>query len=91
MPIPVGGLALAWNLQRVSGCVYAMFFGRGRDGDCNRRCCGGAMRRRIVGFSLRRRMDKHAQEESDPELRQAYIDAQRQMDRGRASSHGFFS
>ena len=23
------------------------------------------------GFSLRRRMDKHAQEESDPELRQA--------------------
>lgn len=41
-------------------------------------------------FSLRRRMDKHAQEESDPELRQAYIDAQRQMDRGRASSHGFF-
>ncbi len=41
------------------------------------------------GFSLRRRMDKHAQEESDPELRQAYIDAQRQMDRGRASSHGF--
>ena len=36
------------------------------------------------GFSLRRRMDKHAQEESDPELRQAYIDAQRQMDRGRA-------
>ena len=49
------------------------------------------MRRRIVGFSLRRRMDKHAQEESDPELHQAYIDAQRQMDRGRASSHGFFS
>lgn len=43
------------------------------------------------GFSLRRRMDKHAQEESDPELRQAYIDAQRQMDRGRASGHGFFS
>lgn len=42
------------------------------------------------GFSLRRHLDKRSQEESDPELRQAYIDAQRQMDRGRASSHGFF-
>lgn len=91
MSIPVGVLALTWDLQRVSGCVQAMFFGR------------GAMEIVIVvvvvvlcvavswGFSLRRRMDKHAQEESDPELRQAYIDAQRQTDRGRASSRGFFS
>lgn len=43
-----------------------------------------------IFFSVRRRLDKKSQDEANPELRQAYQDIRRQIDRGYGAAGGFF-
>jgi Tfp pilus assembly protein PilO len=43
-----------------------------------------------IFFSFKRRLDKKSQDEANPELRQAYQDIRRQIDRGHGASGGFF-
>ncbi|WP_277010869.1 hypothetical protein [Bifidobacterium aquikefiri] len=43
-----------------------------------------------IFFSFKRRIDKKSQDDDDTELRQAYQDVRRQIDRGHAASGHFF-
>jgi cell division protein FtsX len=43
-----------------------------------------------VFFSVKRRLDKKSRDEENPELRQAYQEIRRQIDRGHSASGGFF-
>jgi hypothetical protein len=44
----------------------------------------------VLGWSVRRGVDRKAQEEVDPELRKEYYEISRKIDDGQGASHGFF-